>query len=434
MKKNMLIVLTLVMALILAACGGNNNGQVNNNDSSNNQSDPAPNVSAENAQIINGGFETGDLTGWEIVEGDAFSDDNVATNETFWGDVIRFNHEGNWHLYGLGFDETVSELKTGKLKSSTFTLAGDGLISMKIGAARDIEKTYVSVHLAKDDTMIAKQSNTEFVDPGIADASKYESGLAYTNNYATYTLDLSEFLGEEMYIMIVDNDDDGDFGFINVDDIRTYYVDGKAEPQAPGEVFEKTREIAGLDKEIEAPSPYEIKNAGFEEGNLLGWTIEGDAFDHLGVTSDETWWAEAIPYNRDGDFHYGMHNEAGTGKLISSEFELGGSGYITFKLGGGKDTSTMYISIIDADSEVEIARFGNTEFADVNFPDVEQGMRLANLVQYKADLSEHVGKQLYIEIVDEATADWGLLTFDSFFTYHEDVPSEGVEAVNLLNE
>lgn len=439
MKRFICAALTFMLMLTLVACGGNNNANNSNgsdeNVGSNNQtqaeSSSAVDETPEACTLTNGGFETGDLTGWEVVEGDAFSDDNVATNKTFWDAKIPFNHEGNWHLYGLGFDETIKESKTGKLKSSTFKLCGDGIISMKIGAARDQEKTYVGVFLAKNDQMIAKQTNTEFSDPGVADKSLYENGLAFTNNYVEYKLDLSQYLGEEMYLMIVDEDDDGDFGFINVDDIRTYYVNGQAKPQEPGEIFEKKREYV---LEAEAASPYEIANPGFETGSLAGWTFEGDAFDHAGVNDEETWWAEKIPYNRDGNYHFGMFNEAGTGTLTSSVFELGGSGWITFKLGGGKDVTKTYISIYDVDTNTEIARYGNTEFADVNFPNIDQGMRLANMGQYRADLSKYIGKKLYIQIVDNATADWGLMTFDSFFTYHEEVPTEGVLAKNLLKK
>lgn len=434
MKKFIAILFVLIMSVSLAACASNGENAESTETPSDNPEAAAPaDTSActpESAQPVNGGFESGDLTGWTVLEGEAFNDDVVMTNPTFWKEKIPFKHEGNWHLYGLGFDETIKETKTGKLKSSTFTLCGDGKISMKIGAARDLDKTFVAVHLAENDEMIAKQSNSEFVDPGIADVSKYEAGLGFTNNYAEYTLDLSKHLGKEMYLMVVDADDDGDFGFINLDDIRTYYVDGNAQPQAAGEKKDKVRTFEC--SVTEAPSPNEIVNGGFEDGNLCGWTFEGDAFGHPGVTSDETWWAEKISYNKDGKYVFGLFNEGGKGKLTSSTFELGGSGNISFKLGGGKDSSTMYISIVDADSKTEVARYGNSEFADVNFPNVDQGMRLANLVQYHADLSEHLGKKLYFEIVDQASSDWGFMTFDSFNTKLDAVPAESMEAKNLL--
>jgi len=435
LKKLVAALFVLVVTVSLTACAGKEENAESSADAPSNSSEAAAPVdlsacTPENAQLVNGGFETGDLTGWTVVEGEAFNDDVVVTNPTFWKEKIPYNHEGNWHVYGLGFDETIKETKTGKLKSSTFTLCGEGKISMKMGAARDLDKTYVAVHLAENDEMIAKQSNTEFVDPGIADVSKYEAGLGFTNNYAEYTLDLSKYLGKEMYLMVVDVDDDGNFGFINLDDIRTYYVDGHAEPQAAGEKKDKVRTVDC--SAAEAPSPNEIVNGGFEDGNLCGWTFEGDAFGHPGVTSDETWWAEKIPYNKEGKYLFGLFNEGGTGKLTSSTFELGGSGIISFKLGGGKDSSKMYISIVDADSKTEVARYGNSEFADVNFPNVDQGMRLANMVQYHADLSEHLGKKLYVEIVDQASSDWGFMTFDSFHTKLDAAPAESLEAKNLL--
>ena len=33
--------------------------------------------------LVNGGFETGDLTGWTVESGNAFGEDNVTTKSTF---------------------------------------------------------------------------------------------------------------------------------------------------------------------------------------------------------------------------------------------------------------------------------------------------------------------------------------------------------------
>lgn len=60
-------------------------------------------------------------------------------------------------------------------------------------------------------------------------------------------------------------------------------------------------------------------------------------------------------------------------------------------------------------------------------------MRLANLVQYKTDLSNYIEKKMYIVINDQTIEDWDLMTFDSFETYHESIPEDGIEAINLLN-
>ncbi len=392
-------------------------------------------------QVVNGGFETGDLTGWTAI-GEAFDDLSVTIQETFWAEKIPFGHTGKFHLFGIsdgkyedGTEVFKSELLTGKLKSSNFTLCGDGLISFKLGAARNNDTLYVEVRLVEGDKLIAKQSNTEFADfSGVVDPQQAIDGIAFVNNYATFELDLSDvdgidYRGQEMYVVLVDEAAHGDFGFINFDDLRTYYVDGVAEPQTEGSIDDFNyleRTCSG----VTPNSQYEISNPGFEEGNLCGWEIvEGKAFHDAGVNDEPTWWAENITYNRDGDYHYGMYSEGETGILRSRTFTLGGVGQMTFKLGGNGG----YISIIKADG-TEIARFINTEFADINFPNVDEGMRLANMVQYKVDLTQYaeLGDELYIEITDNKTSGWGLMTFDSFFTHYETVVEDGVEAVNQL--
>ncbi|MFB5675869.1 GH32 C-terminal domain-containing protein [Paenibacillus terreus] len=180
---------------------------------------------------------------------------------------------------------------------------------------------------------------------------------------------------------------------------------------------------------------YQIENSGFETGDLTGWTIvEGEAFGPDSVSDETTWWAEEIPYNQEGTYHLNgwKYAESATGILRSSTFELGGTGWITFRLGGGKHRDQVYVSVIEADTGKMIARYGNSEFNESGFPDPAQGMRLANMEQYKADLSGYLGKKLYVEIVDHATSDWGLIFADAFRTFHESVPEEGVLAVNMI--
>ena len=56
------------------------------------------------------------------------------------------------------------------------------------------------------------------------------------------------------------------------------------------------------------------------------------------------------------------------------------------------------------------------------------------MADYKVDLSAHIGKNIKIRIVDNATSDWGLLFVDDFVTYYEnaaDVPSYCESAITL---
>ena len=89
---------------------------------------PTPEVETHVTEIVNGGFETGDLSGWTVLWGDAFDDDSVSSRKTFSysydanHDEISINHSGNWYLSGKGFDLRKSNNRTGAIKSSNFYL------------------------------------------------------------------------------------------------------------------------------------------------------------------------------------------------------------------------------------------------------------------------------------------------------------------------
>lgn len=104
---------------------------------------------------------------------------------------------------------------------------------------------------------------------------------------------------------------------------------------------------------------YQMVNPGFETGDLTGWTvIKGNAFGPDSVSGESSWWAEQIPYNQEGTYHLNgwKYDEAATGVLRSSTFELGGSGWISFKLGGAKNPDKIYVNIVEADTGNVIAR------------------------------------------------------------------------------
>lgn len=374
-------------------------------------------VKAENAvnnDIENGSFETGNLSGWTVIEGTAFSDQNVSNASTWWAEGITYNKVGIYHLDGWG---GAGESATGKLRSSIFNLSGSGFISFRIGGAKNKDLVNIEIHDADTNELIAIYGNKEFNSTGFP---YVENGLRLAN-MVLYKADLSEYIGKNLYIEIVDNAQN-DWGLIFADDFKAYY---ETEPQdgiLATNLYKPTYSAT-------------VDNPSFETGDLSGWTvIEGTAFSNDNVSSASTWWAEGIPYNQDGLYHldgWGGLGEAAKGKLQSSMFTLKGSGFITFRLGGAKNVSLTYIQVVDAATGEIVAKYGNTEFADINFPSVENGMRLANMVQYKADLRDYLGENLYIEIVDNADSDWGLIFADEFNTYYETEPSGQVLAKNI---
>ena len=403
---------------------------------------PQPGGDGELKTLINGGFESADLSGWTVEYGDAFDNDCVSSQKTFMfdndanGNVLSINQTGNWYLTGKGFHGKYSGARTGALRSNVFTLPEDGSISLKLaggsltvgkgtGAPQKAKERicFVGFYLAENDKMIAMQTNEyfhehteEYIIP-----ERYASGVYNTDNFYEYFLDLSEYAGQDIYIRIVDNDESYYYGYFAVDDIKVGY---DAEPQTEGVFFTK---VVDYETEATAPSIHEIKNGGFELGSLAGWTIvEGEAFSNDGVNTESVWWNENIPYSRDGDYHYGKYMPSATGVLRSSEFVLGGSGYITYKLGGCSDNSKTYIRFMvkQGDEAVEVARYSNFKYWNYQFPYVQNGMRLLNMVQYYADLSKYIGETMYIEVVDnnDSNDELGCITLDSVQTYWEEKP------------
>ncbi|PYZ97417.1 hypothetical protein CR205_02115 [Alteribacter lacisalsi] len=233
--------------------------------------------------IDNPGFETGDLTGWEVVEGEAFSDASVSSDSTYW-DGIPFNQEGTYHLWGALND---GDGRTGILKSSVFTLGGTGEINFLIGGGH-LPDQYVALVRADDGEELIRQNNERFND------SAGES-------YHRVLWDASEFLGEELRIKVV-NGSTGGWAHINVDDFQVYHKPGGSDEEPLPEVVShwKLNETEGaLAEEVvsgqqddvhyvfndasDKPSTDPLWSQGISEGSLLfdGFStwIERDAAD-----------------------------------------------------------------------------------------------------------------------------------------------------------
>ena len=195
-----------------------------------------------------------------------------------------------------------------------------------------------------------------------------------------------------------------------------------------------------------------VLNAGFETRDLYGWTpyalwkdeASMSAFRNSRVVNTDYYGSNHDhPYNKDGKYLFGLYidpydnqnkdlNQERTGMLRSMNFVLGGSGYISFKLGGGKNPSTAYVSVHDASTDVELARFGNSNFNNTSISETSNAE--GYLFLYYADLREYVGDELYLLIVDQAANEWSVLAFDSFNMYYESAPSfeEDQTAIDIL--
>ncbi|NCA97299.1 MAG: glycoside hydrolase family 125 protein, partial [Bacteroidia bacterium] len=110
------------------------------------------------------------------------------------------------------------------------------------------------------------------------------------------------------------------------------------------------------------------------------------------------------------------------GRLRSEDFLVGGSGYITFYLGGGLNPGLTYLSIFDATSHNELKRYANHLFNDPSFNEQGGDYRIENLVPYYADISDLLGTSVYIVLVDQSTDNHGYLSVDEIVTYYQEIP------------
>jgi hypothetical protein len=106
--------------------------------------------------------------------------------------------------------------------------------------------------------------------------------------------------------------------------------------------------------------------------------------------------------------------------LTSSVFEIGGTGYISYMLGGGGN-ALCYVQVIDAVTGEILARYR------------QQEMDEAVLKTYVADLSAYIGRTVRFQVVDQAGWDWGCVSFDNLVTYHTTIP-DGILANDIKGD
>lgn len=148
-------------------------------------------------------------------------------------------------------------------------------------------------------------------------------------------------------------------------------------------------------------------NLDFEQGTLDDWTAEGDAFAGQPIEGDTVRRRRGdMASDHAGRFWVGTYERAGDGPqgTLASRPFLVDKPYASFLVAGGPHPETR-VELVRADTRQVIFR--------------TTGDETENLKPVVVDLSDHLGKEIFIRLVDQHSGGWGHINFDDFRLHDE---------------
>lgn len=351
--------------------------------------------SSVSADILNGDFEEvssdNKWVGWTRKDA-AFSVQGIVNSDSVNG--VKIEKSGNYFFSGTNGGNQVMR---GTLTSNVFKLGGNGYLTFKLGAGKNTEKCYVEFFEEGNNEAILRVANTDC------------DGIYITDHLITKVVDLSAYLGKNIYIVITDNDDGNDFSYLNFD--AFHICTTQEEVTSAQNDYERQIKELGEKPFEEDETSLTIQNGSFETGDLTGWKIlEGTALSRAGVLpTSQYYWTDRSVYG-DGEYYLDGNNngtfaESLTGSIRSSKFTLGGDGYISFMIGAA--ASNCYVAVCDANTEEELIVVGNDYFNDPALA--------LTLLRVYVDASDYLGKVLYLKVVDANDASgFAFINVDDF--------------------
>src|SRR6266851_254269 len=151
-------------------------------------------------------------------------------------------------------------------------------------------------------------------------------------------------------------------------------------------------------------------NLDFETGDLRDWTATGDAFKGQPIKGDTVFPRRSDNKSQhQGQYWIGGFEKFGDkpqGTLTAVPFKVTHP-WGSFLVGGGPWPETC-VEIIRKDNDQLIARVS--------------GLEEENLKRVAVDLRPHMGKEIFIRLVDKHSGHWGHINFDDF-RFHSEKPN-----------
>ncbi len=337
-------------------------------------------------RIINGGFESGDLSGWtgfSLWKDEpgmiAWTDERVVSG-TYFDPGYTYNRDGvfNLGIYGGSITKDSGQERMGYLRSADFVLGGSGWIGFKLGGGANAAFAYVSVRRCSDDVEVARFGNRHFGDTVLSGTANAEAYLF------PYYYDLSQVAtaGGSYYLVIADTASNL-WSVLAADSFQTYFT---AAPTTTADTIAENivPVVAGIDT-----ATNEIKNGSFSDG-LTGWTNPSGAFQIV-----------------DGYAISSVGGNGATGILRSSAFSVVGMKYLRFDWAGALTADKqIWISVKEVGTNIEVLRFVRRDNLSTK--------RDGTFDNHMLDLSGlDESKLYYLEICDNVDGDWGVQKIDS---------------------
>src|SRR6516162_205325 len=159
-------------------------------------------------------------------------------------------------------------------------------------------------------------------------------------------------------------------------------------------------------------------NLDFETGTLKDWVAEGEAFQGQPIKGDTVAPRRGnMKSQHQGNYWIGTYEIKGDkpqGTLTSVKFKVTHP-WCSFLVAGGPWPETC-VELVRNDTQEVLSRTSGTE---------EENLR-----RVAVDLQPHLGKEIFIRLVDRHSGHWGHINFDDFRFHSEkpDVPARTKQA------